>query len=114
ENTPLQSLLIPSFKNPEKFQFANIHNEQMANIIFALIKFTEKPKLDAFIEKTALNGNEIKETLNGVDVNMARIFDAWDNSDFNKFELPQVGIAIAHANYRRRTNESMVLSIWIK
>lgn len=114
EDTQLQNLLTPSFNDPEKFQLVNITNDQVSNIIFSMIQFDNKEKLDAYIEKTTMSSNEIMENLKKVSPKMIRIFDVWSNSDFNKFELSQVGIAIAHANYRRRTEESMDLSIWIK
>ena len=58
--------------------------------------------------------NEIKTILLDAIPEMEKIFDVWNKSSFNQLELTSVGIAIAHANYRRKTGETMDLSIWIK
>jgi hypothetical protein len=43
-----------------------------------------------------------------------RLFQAWDNSPLGSFTLTTVGIAIAHANVRRKINDKSDLSVWIK
>lgn len=74
----------------------------------------QKIKLKQFFTKTTFSENEVKQMLEDLDPKMSKIFRIWTESSFNRFELSQVGIAIAHANYRRRTGETMDLSIWIK
>jgi hypothetical protein len=71
-------------------------------------------KLKQHFAKTTKNQNDIKTMLIDAIPEMEKIFDTWNKSSFNQFELTSVGIAIAHANYRRRTGETMDLSIWIK
>jgi hypothetical protein len=61
-----------------------------------------------------MSNKEIKELLEGLDNNMKKVFEVWKDSYFKNFDLSSMGIAIAHANYRRKTNETMDLSIWIK
>ena len=67
------------------------------------------------LEKIAIEKAQlIKDKLIQLDNRMEKVFTTWSNSSFKKFELSHVGIAIGHANYRRKTNETMDLSIWIK
>lgn len=74
----------------------------------------DKNKLKAFFNKTTMNNNEIKEYIISIDPKMESLFELWNNSSLKKFELSGVGISIAHANYRRKTGETLDLSIWIK
>ena len=45
---------------------------------------------------------------------MKEIFDVWENSGLKLLRLTSVGIAIAQANFRKKTNLPVDLSIWIK
>lgn len=116
ENKPnTLDLIIPCFHDNTKLQIGVLDDEildqQMTERGF---EDEQKKKLKAFFNKTTLTQNEIKEKLVAFNPKMQKVFDVWKNSYFNKFELSHVGIAIAHANYRRRTGETMNLSIWIK
>ena len=73
-----------------------------------------RPKLKQFFTSTTMNNQEIKDYIISTNSSMEKIFEVWKNSVFNKLELSSVGIAIAHANYRRKTGQTMDLSIWIK
>jgi hypothetical protein len=42
------------------------------------------------------------------------LFDIWNNSEMKHMTLTSVGIAIAQANFRRKTGKTIDLSIWIK
>ena len=65
-------------------------------------------------ESSTKTENEVKDMLVDAIPEMERIFEVWGRSPFNQFELTSVGIAIAHANYRRKVGDTMDLSIWIK
>jgi hypothetical protein len=110
-----QGLLIPCFHDVTKFQIGVLDDKTLDQ------RMNEKnynpsqiSKTKQFFNKTTLSDNEIKELLKKFDSKMKKVFDIWDISNFNHFELSQVGIAIAHANYRRRTGKTMNLSMWIK
>jgi hypothetical protein len=45
---------------------------------------------------------------------MNNLFDVWQNSPMRSMTLTTVGIAIAQANFRRKTGITLDLSIWIK
>lgn len=110
-----QGLIIPCFHDKTKFQIGVFDNETLEKrMIEKGFNPTQTNKTKQFFNKTTMPNNEIKELLINFDSKMEKVFDVWDNSYFNQFELSHVGIAIAHANYRRRTGETMDLSIWIK
>ena len=72
-----------------------------------------KPKIKQVFNKGTMNAQEVKDLMVKTNPCLQKVFDAFANSRFNKFELSSVGIAIAHANYRRRTGQTLDLSIWI-
>ena len=61
-----------------------------------------------------MNIDEVNAYLLSVDLRMTKIFEVWSSSSFKKMELTSVGIAVAHANYRRKTGITLDLSEWIK
>lgn len=110
-----QGLIIPCFHDSSKFQIGVFDDETLDQRMDQKgYNPSQTNKVKQFFNKTTLPANEIKELLKKFNPKMEKVFDVWDNSNFNHFELSQVGIAIAHANYRRRTGETMDLSIWIK
>ncbi|MFK7771273.1 MAG: LPO_1073/Vpar_1526 family protein, partial [Saprospiraceae bacterium] len=73
-----------------------------------------RPKLKQFFNATTMSKKKKKNYLISISPSVEKIFEVWQNSVFNKLELSSVGIAIAHANYRRKIGETMDLSNWIK
>lgn len=71
-------------------------------------------KLKSFLTQNTFNNAEIKNYLISINSKMEIIFDVWENSVMKKLELSSVGIAIAHANYRRKTGITLDLTNWIK
>jgi hypothetical protein len=56
----------------------------------------------------------VKDYITGARPELQKLFDAWENSQISKMTLTTVGIAVAHANFRRRTGQKLDLSIWVK
>lgn len=44
---------------------------------------------------------------------MAQLFDLWDSTPIKNLTLTSVGIALAHANMKKRTGRDFDLSIWL-
>jgi len=108
-------LFIPCFHDNTKRQFATLDDEGLKALMTKRnIEIEAQPKLEAFFTKTTMSDNEVKELLENLDDKMKKIFEVWNSSLFKNFDLSSMGIAIAHANYRRRTNEAMDLTNWIK
>ena len=115
EGHNLAGIIIPCFHDASKLQIGVLDEsvlEHVSNQNGLDQEVVEK--LKQYFTKTTKNQNDIKNMLLEAIPEMEKIFDIWNNSSFNQLELTSVGIAIAHANYRRRTGESMDLSIWIK
>lgn len=108
------SLIIPCLHNKTLFQLSVMDEEVLEQEMNKLNVPDElKPKYKKVFNQSTMNGNEVKELLIKTNPCMEKIFEIWSSSRFNKFELSSVGIAIAHANYRRRTGNTLDLSIWI-
>ena len=115
DSSTFQDLLISCLHDNTKLQFGVFDKNTLE------VRITEKGipqelqnKIKAFFDKSTMSNQEVKDKLLQIDGRMEKIFTVWKESPFNQFELSSVGIAIAHANYRRRTGETMDLSIWIK
>lgn len=115
EGLNLKGLIVPCFHGVDKLQIG-VLDESVLKAVSDRNGLGEetKLKLERFFEKTTKPPNEVKSILIEAFPEIERVFDVWDNSVFDRFELTSVGIAIAHANYRRKTGDTMDLSIWIK
>lgn len=115
EGHNLAGLIIPCFHDPSKLQIG-VRDESVLEHISGQNELGQDviTKLKQYFTKTTKNQNDIKTMLIDTIPEMGKIFDTWVKSSFRQFELTSVGIAIAHANYRRRTGDTMDLSIWIK
>lgn len=111
----LKPILITCFHDVSKMQIGIFDIDDLKKRTELLgVNEERKKKLIDFYNKTTMSGDEIIKLLINLDQRMKKIFDVWYYSEFNKLELSHVGIAIAHANYRRRTGATMDLSNWIK
>ena len=71
-------------------------------------------KLKQLFNFSPMTDVEVKDYITGARPGLQRLFDAWENSQISKMTLTTVGIAVAHANFRRRTGQQLELSIWVK
>jgi hypothetical protein len=115
EEVNLQGLIIRCFHDNEKLQIG-VLDESVLDEIGKKNGLTDdiKQKLKQLFESSTKPANEIKKMLIDEIPEMEKIFHIWNKTPFDQFELTSVGIAIAHANYRRKIGETMDLSIWIK
>ncbi|MBU1705967.1 hypothetical protein KKG19_04575 [Patescibacteria group bacterium] len=72
-------------------------------------------KLKTMFNQNLMPDSVIKDKLIQLtDGFMKKLFDIWDNSAMKNMTLTSVGIAIAQANFRRKTGITLDLSVWIK
>jgi hypothetical protein len=71
-------------------------------------------KLISLFNSTLMNKTEVKEYFLEKTPQIKCLFDLWSNSSISKFTLTTVGIAIAQANYKRKTGLKLELGIWVK
>ncbi|EKO3495078.1 hypothetical protein LO872_001742 [Vibrio fluvialis] len=115
EDVNLQGLIIRCFHDDEKLQIG-VRDEKVLDEIAEKNGLSDdiKQKLKQLFESSTKPAKEVKEMLIDAIPEMEKVFEVWAKSPFDQFELTSVGIAIAHANYRRKIGDTMDLSIWIK
>jgi hypothetical protein len=80
----------------------NNHNQEMVD------------KVAGFMKANLMDDKEIQDYVVKNFEESKLLFDVWENSSIKSFNLTSVGIAVAHANVRRKTNQVIDLSHWIK
>jgi hypothetical protein len=115
DTTKFNGLLIPCFHDNQKLQL-NCRDDGALDAMSKERGFSDEEitKLKNLVERTTMPQNEVKDILIQAIPSMTKIFEVWDQSPLKNLELTSVGVAIAHANYRRKTSDTMNLSIWIK
>ncbi len=109
-----EGLIIKCLHDSDKYQLNGIDRDTIQreckkrNISEEITK-----KMLALYNSTTMSEAEIRDYLIKLKPEIARLFDLWKTSLLSKFSLTTVGIAIAQANFRRRTNLKLDLSIWI-
>lgn len=99
-----------------KFQL-NLINEEVLNqkITKKNLNADNAKKLKTLFNQHILSNKEIEVKLIEIGKPFLEVlFDVWKNSAMKNMSLTSVGIAIAQANYRRKTGQTLDLSIWIK
>ncbi len=108
-------LIIPCLNDPSKFQLNTMDIETFdGNAAELMISSEDQQKLKNLWNNTTMNNQEVKDFLVGINPLISKLFEVWQTTSIKNLELTSVGIAIAHANYRRRTGKTLDLSIWIK
>lgn len=110
-----QGLVIRCFHDPEKLQIGVLDDEALGKVANKNGVSEEViTKLKKLFESSTKPAHEVKSILISEVPEFNKVFEVWESSPFDQFELTSVGIAIAHANYRRKIGDTMDLSIWIK
>ncbi|MFQ3324061.1 MAG: hypothetical protein ACI90U_001886 [Pseudomonadales bacterium] len=73
-----------------------------------------KQKTTNLYNSTLMSPQEVKDYLIKVVPEVDPLFELWSSTDLSKFKLTTVGIAIAQANFRRKTGFKLDLSIGVK
>lgn len=103
------------FHDESKIQILAYNNEHLKTITNNLnIDNNTFNKLESLYNRSIIDTNKIKNLLLDLDNRISKLFEVTEKTFFRNFQISSVGIAIAHANYRRRTGETLDLSIWIK
>jgi len=72
-----------------------------------------KAKIVALHNATTMTESEVKEYLVGICPPLDHLFRLWSKTSISKFSLTTVGVAIAQANFRRRTGIKLNLETWV-
>lgn len=115
QNLTFTDLFIPCLNAPEKFQFSALNNDVLRNKCTNAGLTEDKYKLLVdFQNKHLMSDQDIQKKVTEAIPSSLPLFELWSNSPLGNFTLTSVGIAIGHANLRRRTNEEYKIGIWIK
>jgi hypothetical protein len=109
-----KDILIRCFHNDMLKQVCSLNDEHLEKVCIeagAGNKLVETIK--TFQNSKVMEENEIKQFVTSLDPSIKRIFDIWEKTPLNRITLTSVGITIAHANLRKKTNIEHDLSIWI-
>jgi hypothetical protein len=107
-------LFRPCLHNSELYQI-NALNEDTIKQRFKDNKFPEEkiPGLISFQNSHLLGDQEILDVITSKNPEFTNLHEIWKNSPLDSFTLTSVGIAIAHANIRRKSGEQYDINIWI-
>lgn len=110
-----RSYTIPCLHNPEKLQFRYMDDDTIKEELPKIGISTEQiQKIQTFFDQTTFSDVEVKNYLASRGDYMKKLFDIWRTSSLKSLNLTTVGIAIAQANFRRKTGETLDLGTWIK
>jgi hypothetical protein len=115
EITLFNNLLIRNFHSVNNIQLSCMNIDVLRHIAKEQnISEENLNKLITLFNSTLMNVTEIKEYLLEQVPSIKALFDLWSDSSISKFTLTTVGIAIAQANFRRRTGVKLDLGTWVK
>jgi len=110
-----EKLLMPCFHDSSKLQINALDTDTLTKLLEPdSIPPDVSSKFHNMFNASLMNNQEIKNYLLIAKPETNKLFDLWDNSSISKFVLTTVGIALAQANFRRRTGRKLDLSIWVK
>jgi len=107
-------LVIKCLHNMQNFQINALALDDLNSTLKRLnIDANMAEKVRDLYKNSLMSNEEIKNFIISICGYMNNIFDVWENSKLQHFELTSVGIAIGHANLKKRISEFTDLSIWI-
>jgi hypothetical protein len=109
------NILISCLHDPKLYQFNALTVEDFNRLIdLPNLKQSQISDLQGLQHSNLMNHSEIKAFIIKICPEMDKLFETWGNSPMKNMTLTSVGIALGHANIRRKTSENFDLSIWIK
>jgi hypothetical protein len=106
-------VFIPCLRNQSKLQI-NASSAQMVENLAKETKLEDHVEvLQNLLKYELLAPEEIEKELSAIDPKISTFIQQWNKSDICRTRLSPVGIAIAHANYRRLNGLAADLNIWI-
>lgn len=108
-------LLVQCLHNPDLLQLSVLDTDVLKTQLEQK-KVPEEmwPKFTEIFNATLMSDQEIKDYIIKTRPAAKKLFELWASSSISKFSLTTVGVAIAQANYRRRTGSKLKLSTWVK
>lgn len=108
-----QSVLLSCLHDQSKLQLNAIDEDVLVKAVENNGYSSSKDKIMSLFKSSIMTQAEAKNYIISVCPGMEKLFDLWRDSLISKFSLTTVGIAIAQANFRRRTGVRLDLGIWV-
>lgn len=113
--TRLGRYFVSCLNDSTKFQINSISIDELNEIISKDdLSDNEMDCLKSLFNGSIMSDNEIKEVIIKRRSYMKNVIETWNESSMKHFGLTSVGIAIGHANLKRKIGSFTDLSIWIK
>lgn len=113
-DSQIQVLLMPCMHDLSLLQFNVINEDALVDKCRSFSLSDEQTmRITSLYNTSSMSDEEIINILLQVCPKMSGLMDVWKNSSMKNMTLTSVGIALAHANIRRKTNNDLDLSIWI-
>lgn len=110
-----KDLIIPCFHDLSKFQLNTMDEKKLESKALAKgIDAAIISRLNQSYTTYLMTPEESKDFILDQTPELEQLLKVWATSNMNSTSLTSVGIAIAHANFRRKTGLSLDLGIWIK
>lgn len=110
----ISQFIMPCLNNEEKRQINAISAENLDRKLSKTdLSDSEKNYIKSLFNVAKMTPDEIKNKIIEIRPYMAELYDIWENSEMKSFQLTSVGIAIGHANLKKRLKNFTDLSIWI-
>lgn len=108
------NIIISCLHDPDLFQISAI-NEEVINKICESNNITNenKTKIVNLFNSCKFSSSEVKKYILDKIPEIEKLFKLWDESGLSKFNFTTVGIAIAQANFRRKSGIKLDLSMWV-
>ncbi|PAW27939.1 hypothetical protein BKC07_16225 [Peribacillus simplex] len=114
EDAPARILLISCLHDSSLFQFNAISEEVLEKDITSLSLSKEQiAQIKSLHTNSLMSNEEAGNFLVELCPEINAIMDIWSDSSMKNMTLTSVGVALAHANIRRKTNKELDLSNWI-
>lgn len=107
------SLLIPCLRDASRWQIAALNEHYLRE---HLLGAPLEPRTEAIVElfnRSAMSPDEVLKALADIEPIMSEFAQLWSSTPLCSLRLSAVGMAIAHAHWRRMTGQETPLSIWI-
>ncbi len=108
----LQTLLIESFHDSRRWQLQPVMKEAFDRLA-KTVGVIESTPLWGLQSANVMQPHEVRAFVEDLHPSVKHVFSFWHDTPAKSTSLTSVGVAIAHANVRRKTGERFDLSYWI-
>ncbi|WP_316851190.1 LPO_1073/Vpar_1526 family protein [Pedobacter agri] len=108
-------LFIPNFHKSENIQFRFPKLKYLTETLKSYHLTDERINhIQTFYNSNLLSQDQVTDAMRGKLINLEKIIEMHNQTQWSSFELSPVGHAIAISNFHRRTKEKLDMGIWIK